>query len=103
MLIRCFFGDYPESMKRNVGSRLPSFTPYEAKLVKGSWDFFGVNHYLTLDIKDNQESLTIQQRDFDLDMAVLQIGQRSLRAARDTSVNNTSRVKLLEGLHRRIT
>ncbi|KAI3983380.1 hypothetical protein MKX01_013447 [Papaver californicum] len=68
-----FFGDYPESMKRNVGSRLPSFTPCEAKLVKGSCDFFGVNHYLSLDIKDNPESLEFQQRDFDLDLAALQI------------------------------
>ncbi|MCL7052342.1 hypothetical protein MKW94_016722 [Papaver nudicaule] len=58
------FGDYPESMKRNVGSRLPSFTPYEAKLVKGSCDFFGVNHYASTNIKDYPESLLIQHRDF---------------------------------------
>ncbi|KAI3983586.1 hypothetical protein MKX01_000598 [Papaver californicum] len=64
------FGDYPESMKRNVGSRLPSFTPYEAKLVKGSCDFFGLNHYASLQIKDNPESLLIQPRDLILDMAV---------------------------------
>ncbi|KAI3962635.1 hypothetical protein MKW92_041815 [Papaver armeniacum] len=134
-----FFGDYPESMKRNVGSRLPSFTTYEAKLVKGSCDFLGVNHYGMLNIKDSPESLKIQQRDFNLDMAALQIadwyspgivlpdvfpvtpsglqrdmeyikqvyrntpiyihenGQTSLRAARDTSINDTSRVAYLKG------
>ncbi|KAI3942363.1 hypothetical protein MKW92_034471 [Papaver armeniacum] len=63
------FGDYPEIMKRNVGSRLPSFTPYEAKLVKGSSDFFGLNHYASFNVKDNPESLKIQQRDLSMDMA----------------------------------
>ncbi|KAI3983379.1 hypothetical protein MKX01_013446 [Papaver californicum] len=132
------FGDYSESMKRNVGSRLPSFTPYEAKLVKGSCDFFGVNHYASARIKNNPESLLIQQRDFILDMAVQYIsnwsgegvlpveflitpsglqevleyfkqvygnppmyihenGQRLLRAQRETSMNDTSRVNYLKG------
>ncbi|MCL7028616.1 hypothetical protein MKW94_021777 [Papaver nudicaule] len=63
------FGDYPESMKRNVGSRLPSFTSYEAKLVKGSSDFFGVNHYASYRVKDSSESLNIHPRDLSLDMA----------------------------------
>ncbi|MCL7049667.1 hypothetical protein MKW94_022452 [Papaver nudicaule] len=63
------FGDYPESMKRNVGSRLPSFTPYEAKLVKGSCDFFGLNHYASSKVKDSPESLKIQERDLSMDMA----------------------------------
>lgn len=30
-----FFGDYPESMKQAVGSRLPSFTVEEKTLLKG--------------------------------------------------------------------
>ncbi|KAI3920540.1 hypothetical protein MKW92_000180 [Papaver armeniacum] len=64
------FGEYPEIMKRNAGSRLPSFTPYEAKLVKGSCDFFGLNHYASSNVKDNPESLKIQQRDISMDMAV---------------------------------
>ncbi|RZC75617.1 hypothetical protein C5167_051095 [Papaver somniferum] len=63
------FGDYPETMKRNAGSRLPSFTSYEAKLVKGSCDFFGLNHYASYNVKDNSESLKIQQRDLSMDMA----------------------------------
>ncbi|MCL7030719.1 hypothetical protein MKW94_008793 [Papaver nudicaule] len=58
------FGDYPESMKRNVGSRFPSFTPYEAKLVKGSRDFFGVNHYASTHIKDYPESPLIQHETY---------------------------------------
>jgi len=42
-----FLGDYPESMKRLVGDRLPTFTDEEKALVTGSADFFGLNHYGT--------------------------------------------------------
>jgi len=42
-----FLGDYPEIMKKNVGDRLPKFTEEDIKLIKGSSDFFGVNHYST--------------------------------------------------------
>jgi len=40
-----FKGDYPESMKKNCGERLPAFTDEEKALLKGSSDFFGLNHY----------------------------------------------------------
>lgn len=40
-----FFGKYPDVMVQNVGGRLPSFTAEESALIKGSWDFFGLNHY----------------------------------------------------------
>lgn len=41
------FGDYPKSMKDTAGARLPSFTDAEKKSLKGSSDFFGLNHYST--------------------------------------------------------
>ena len=40
-------GDYPQVMKDRVGDRLPSFTEDEKKLLLGSSDFFGLNHYTT--------------------------------------------------------
>lgn len=40
-----WLGHYPESMVRKLGDRLPSFTPEEAAKLKGSSDFFGLNHY----------------------------------------------------------
>jgi len=40
-----FKGDYPDSMKMYVGSRLPVFTPAEKLLLKGSADFYAFNHY----------------------------------------------------------
>jgi len=42
-----FKGDYPASMRTLVGNRLPLFTPEQQRLVKGSWDYFGLNHYTT--------------------------------------------------------
>lgn len=40
-----YFGDYPESMRLTVGERLPQFTDEEKIELKGSSDFFGLNHY----------------------------------------------------------
>ncbi|KAL2503263.1 Beta-glucosidase 17 [Forsythia ovata] len=40
-------GDYPPVMRKLVGDRLPPFTPEQAKLVKGSYDFLGLNYYTT--------------------------------------------------------
>ncbi|XP_058225191.1 beta-glucosidase 12-like isoform X2 [Rhododendron vialii] len=39
------YGDYPETMRSIVGKRLPKFTPEQVKLVKGSFDFIGLNYY----------------------------------------------------------
>mmetsp|Transcript_11599 Transcript_11599/g.35863 ORF Transcript_11599/g.35863 Transcript_11599/m.35863 type:complete len:573 (+) Transcript_11599:23-1741(+) len=38
-------GQYPSSMRMRCRERLPTFTEAEQKLVKGSADFFGLNHY----------------------------------------------------------
>lgn len=40
-----YFGKYPDSMRAQLGDRLPTFTPEESALVKGSNDFYGMNHY----------------------------------------------------------
>ncbi|KAK5990090.1 Beta-glucosidase 1B [Cladobotryum mycophilum] len=42
-----YLGRYPASMRKQLGSRLPSFTPEELALVKGSNDYYGMNHYTT--------------------------------------------------------
>jgi len=42
-----FKGDYPDSMKMLVGDRLPRFTHAQKRLLYGSWDYFGLNHYTT--------------------------------------------------------
>ncbi|KAM0939864.1 putative glycosidase [Dioscorea sansibarensis] len=38
-------GDYPFIMKALVRDRLPPFTKEESKMVKGSYDFIGINYY----------------------------------------------------------
>jgi beta-glucosidase len=40
-----YFGTYPPVMKELLGARLPTFSPEESALIKGSHDFFGTNHY----------------------------------------------------------
>lgn len=40
-------GDYPASMRKAYGSQLPEFTEEQRALLKGSSDFFGLNHYGT--------------------------------------------------------
>jgi beta-glucosidase len=41
-------GRYPETMVARLGDRLPKFTESEKVLLKGSADFFGLNHYTTM-------------------------------------------------------
>lgn len=41
-------GDYPAIMKKRLGERLPEFTDDEKIMIKGSSDFFGLNHYTTM-------------------------------------------------------
>ncbi|KAJ7948517.1 Beta-glucosidase [Quillaja saponaria] len=43
-----FFGNYPLSMKKAVGERLPEFSNETSKLLVGSLDFVGINHYTSL-------------------------------------------------------
>jgi beta-glucosidase len=46
-----YFGHYPASMAAQLGDRLPRFTEEEASLVKGSNDYYGMNHYCANYIK----------------------------------------------------
>jgi beta-glucosidase len=47
-----YFGKYPQAMVENVGDRLPTFTPAQRELVKGSTDFIGLNHYSSKFVMD---------------------------------------------------
>lgn len=38
-------GDYPFIMRTLLGDRLPRFTDEESRLIKGSFDFIGLNYY----------------------------------------------------------
>lgn len=47
-----FFGDYPEEMRARCGERLPYFSMD----VSGTMDFFALNHYTTLDARNDYNS-----------------------------------------------
>ncbi|KAL1208380.1 Beta-glucosidase 3 [Cardamine amara subsp. amara] len=71
------FGDYPDVMKKIVGKRLPNFSEEESNLVKDSFDFLGVIHYTTLNIKHFSNSL---QGDYnaDINAALINVGNSTL-------------------------
>ncbi|KAJ9171825.1 hypothetical protein P3X46_015137 [Hevea brasiliensis] len=104
------FGDYPETVKKNAGLRLPAFTIQESKQVKGSFDYLGVNHYVSIQFKDNSASLNSEHRDYRADMAAemifdvdnstfeYPIHALGMQAAQETSsFEDTSRVKYMHG------
>uniref|UniRef100_A0ACD5WCG5 Uncharacterized protein n=1 Tax=Avena sativa TaxID=4498 RepID=A0ACD5WCG5_AVESA len=41
-------GQYPQTMQDIVKERLPRFSPEQVKLVKGSSDYIGINHYTAI-------------------------------------------------------
>ncbi|XP_010553830.1 PREDICTED: beta-glucosidase 32-like [Tarenaya hassleriana] len=41
------YGDYPESMKKILGKRLPRFSHSESRKLKNSYDYVGINYYST--------------------------------------------------------
>lgn len=54
-------------MKKIVQLRLPSFTEEQSKLVKGSFDFIGINHYSSMWVQDNSKAFETPLRDFNAD------------------------------------
>ncbi|KAL1226282.1 Beta-glucosidase 3 [Cardamine amara subsp. amara] len=71
MLEPLIYGDYPDEMRRTVGSRLPVFSKEESELVKGSSDFLGIIHYLTASVtKINFNPSLSGYPEFNSDMGV---------------------------------
>lgn len=81
MLIRILhpltFGDYPKSMRKLVGNRLPNFTEEQTNLVKGSLDFVGVNYYTARYAEESNSSSPL------------------LSYTTDSHVNDTGELKIL--------
>lgn len=47
------YGDYPKIMRVMVGDRLPRFTEEEVRMVRGSYDFLGLNYYTARYVQDS--------------------------------------------------
>jgi beta-glucosidase len=67
------FGDYPEVMRKNVGSRLPPFTKDQSELIRGSLDFIGINYYYSLYVNDRPLGTGV--RDYNADMSIYYRGK----------------------------
>ncbi|GMY31559.1 putative beta-glucosidase 41 isoform X2 [Fagus crenata] len=50
-------GEYPLSMKKFVGKRLPKISPATSKFLVGSLDFLGINHYTTLYARNDRSRI----------------------------------------------
>ncbi|KAF9623054.1 hypothetical protein IFM89_036190 [Coptis chinensis] len=64
------YGRYPAIMRKIVGSRLPYFTENDSKLLKGSFDFIGFNHYCGLYIQDHPRTSDEYGSDYAIDISV---------------------------------
>ncbi|OPZ72740.1 MAG: Beta-glucosidase A [bacterium ADurb.Bin478] len=56
-----FLGDYPQVMRERVKERLPVFSDQERDELKGSADFFGLNHYTTMLAQDSRGAKISQE------------------------------------------
>ncbi|GMN47078.1 hypothetical protein TIFTF001_016259 [Ficus carica] len=64
------FGDYPDIMKKNAGSRIPAFTVEESDSIRGSFDFLGLNYYNVMYVEDKSSTLQSENRDVVADIAI---------------------------------
>ncbi|XP_052745821.1 lactase/phlorizin hydrolase-like [Bicyclus anynana] len=75
-------GDFPLELKKRIAarsaeqgfprSRLPEFTPEEIELVRGSSDFFSLNHYQTYNVNSSVPLYDVPSFDDDLRVAYYQ-------------------------------
>ncbi|XP_006655238.1 beta-glucosidase 19-like [Oryza brachyantha] len=65
------FGDYPVTVKKAAGSRLPSFSNNESELVTNAFDFIGLNHYISNYVSDDSNVVKAPLQDVTADMASL--------------------------------
>ncbi|RLN29601.1 hypothetical protein C2845_PM05G23110 [Panicum miliaceum] len=65
------FGDYPETMRKIAGFRLPSFSSYESELVTHAFDFIGLNHYTSSYTSSRPNTTEGTLKDFTADLVTL--------------------------------
>ncbi|XP_051125356.1 putative beta-glucosidase 41 [Andrographis paniculata] len=70
-------GRYPLSMKKLVAERLPEIDPEVSKLLRGSLDFIGLNHYTTLYARNDRTRVRkLILKDASSDAAVITASSR---------------------------
>ncbi|KAK3038376.1 hypothetical protein RJ639_030276 [Escallonia herrerae] len=72
-------GEYPQSMKKLVGTRLPQFSPEQSEKLKGSFDFLGLNYYTAVYVTHGSHVTTGQiscETDSQLSVMAYPLGHR---------------------------
>ncbi|GMN70059.1 hypothetical protein TIFTF001_039103 [Ficus carica] len=87
------FGDYPDIMKKNAGSRIPAFTVEESDSIRGSFDFLGLNYYNVMYVEDKSSTLQSENRDVVADIAIKLHCQRTRR---NSTLEDRPRVEYLQ-------
>jgi beta-glucosidase len=68
-------GEYPVRMRKLVGDRLPKFTQQQSEILKGSFDFIGVNYYTARFTHSIPISNNIVNKSYDADQLLNQTGK----------------------------
>ncbi|KAJ3675842.1 hypothetical protein LUZ60_004884 [Juncus effusus] len=61
------YGEYPKSMQMIVKERLPKFSQEEVKMVKGSFDYVGINQYTSYYVSNSNQTENEMPRRYSLD------------------------------------
>lgn len=95
------YGDYPASMHKYVGNRLPKFASEEAEMVKNSYDFLGLNYY-TSAYAANIVCPDTMNRSYEIDSHVRQTGTANKPVSRVGYEHVRKRIKYLTQLDDKI-
>ena len=90
-------GDYPQNMHDNVGGRLPRFSEEESKMLRGSYDFIGVNYYTTY-YAQNVEDVDYKNIGFMEDARVNWTGEIFIYLLIKWLKKKTLRIRRIQGL-----
>uniref|UniRef100_A0A0E0LET6 4-hydroxy-7-methoxy-3-oxo-3,4-dihydro-2H-1,4-benzoxazin-2-yl glucosidebeta-D-glucosidase n=1 Tax=Oryza punctata TaxID=4537 RepID=A0A0E0LET6_ORYPU len=83
------FGHYPPSMQKLAGDRLPQFSTHASKLVSGSLDFVGINHYTTLYARNDRLRIRkLVMNDASTDSAVIPTAYRHGKKIGETAASS---------------
>lgn len=64
-------GDYPDTMRKFVGEKIPKFSENQSRSIVGAFDFIGLNYYSVLAVREKISNITDQdQRDYLIDTSV---------------------------------
>ena len=77
-----YHGKYPDSMVKQLGDRLPTWSSEDIALVKGSNDFYGMNHYCANYIRNLPD--TPPEDDFLGGLETLFVNKKGVKIGPDT-------------------